>query len=90
MSAAGPLGSAGTTLWGQEETLSTSGWSRDFSLNRSRNEKDPVLTAAVNAFNAMNALNYTSWTGDLRSPFFGPAVASAPARRVEVAGRFRF
>jgi len=65
-------------------------WGRDFPLDRSRKEKGPVLTVALDAFNVLNAVNYTSLVGNLSSPFFGQAVASAPARRVQVACRFRF
>jgi len=65
-------------------------WGRDFPLDRRRKEKGPVLTVALEAFNVLNAVNYTSLVGNLSSPFFGQAVASAPARRVQVACRFRF
>ena len=65
-------------------------WGRDFPLDRSRKEKSPVLTIALDAFNVLNAVTYTAMVGNLSSPFFGHAVASASARRVQLAVRFRF
>lgn len=65
-------------------------WNRDFCLDRSRKDKGPLLTVALDAFNVLNTVNYTSLVGNLSSPFFGQAVASAPARRVQVAWRLRF
>lgn len=65
-------------------------WGRDFLLDRNRKEKGPVLTVALDAFNVLNTVNYTSMVGNLSSPFFSQAVASAPARRLQLAARFRF
>lgn len=65
-------------------------WGRVFPLDRSRKEKGPVLNVALDASNVLNTVNYTSMVGNLSSPFFGQAVASAPARRLQLAARFRF
>ena len=42
------------------------------------------------AFNVFNRVNYGTFSGNLRSPFFGRPTSAAPARRVEVGMQFRF
>jgi hypothetical protein len=44
----------------------------------------------VQAFNLFNRVNYGTFSGNLRSPFFGMPTSSGPARRVEVGMNFRF
>ena len=41
-----------------------------------RNEAAPTLTISLDAFNLLNHLNYTSYIGNLSSPFFGHAVSA--------------
>ena len=42
------------------------------------------------AFNLFNRVNYGSFSGSLRSPFFGRPTSAGPARRIEVGVNFRF
>src|SRR5262245_11765356 len=65
-------------------------WSRDFVLDASKKEKSPKVTAAVDAFNVTNRVNYSGFIGNLSSPFFGHAIASRPARRLQLSMRFAF
>jgi hypothetical protein len=66
-------------------------WSRDFDLVKSK-KKDGGLkgTFAVDAFNVFNTVNYSSLIGNLSSPFFGQAIASQPARRLQLSFRLKF
>jgi hypothetical protein len=66
-------------------------WSRDFDLVKSK-KKDGGLkgTLAVDAFNVFNEVNYSSLIGNLSSPFFGHAIASQPARRLQLSFRLKF
>jgi len=66
-------------------------WSRDFVLKKSK-KKDGGLkgTVAVDAFNVTNRVNYSSFVGNLSSPFFGQAVAAQPPRRLQLSFRLRF
>lgn len=42
------------------------------------------------AFNLLNRVNYGTFSGNLRSPFFGRPTSAGPARRIEVGMNFRF
>ena len=64
--------------------------SKDFMLDASKKEKSPKLTAAIDAFNVTNRVNYSTYIGNLSSPFFGRAIASRPARRLQLSMRFAF
>ena len=65
-------------------------WFRDFKLAKSRNEIAPTLTVSLDAFNVLNHVNYTSYIGNLSSPFFGRAVSAQPPRRLQLSARFAF
>ncbi len=65
-------------------------WSHDFFLVKSKREKGPLATIALDAFNLTNRVNYVNYVGTLTSPFFGQPVASLPARRLQFGLRFRF
>ena len=65
-------------------------WSKDFVLDAARKEKSPKITAALDAFNVINRVNYSGYTGNQSSPFFGRAIASQPARRLQLSMRFAF
>jgi outer membrane receptor protein involved in Fe transport len=65
-------------------------WYRDFRLQHSQKEKSPTLTLAIDAFNLGNRVNYQNFIGALSSPFFGRAVGTLPARRLQLAARFQF
>ena len=47
-------------------------------------------TLALDAFNVLNRVNYTSFVGNLSSPFFGRAVAAQPPRRLQLSFRVKF
>ncbi len=65
-------------------------WFRDIKLAKSRNEIAPTLTVSIDAFNLFNHVNYTSYVGNLSSPFFGRAVSAQPPRRLQLSARFAF
>lgn len=64
-------------------------WAHDFKLTP-RGEKGPSLTVAADAFNVTNRVNYTTYIGNFSSPFFGHAISSQPARRMQLGLRFKF
>ncbi len=64
--------------------------SKDFALDTSKKEKSPKVTAAIDAFNVTNRVNYSGYVGNLSSPFFGRAISSRPARRLQLSMRFAF
>jgi hypothetical protein len=64
--------------------------SKDFVLDASKKEKSPKITAGLDAFNVINRVNYSGYIGNQSSPFFGRAVASQPARRLQLSMRFAF
>lgn len=64
--------------------------SRDFFLTRSKKDKGPTATLALDAFNVTNRVNYMTYAGTLTSPFFGQPVSAFPARRLQLGLRLRF
>lgn len=64
--------------------------SHDFFLAPSKKDKSPAATVALDAFNALNRVNYAGFVGNLSSAFFGQAVASLPARRLQLSLRLKF
>ena len=64
-------------------------WSRDFPLHPGRTEGMRLATS-VDAFNLFNRVDYTSFVGNLSSPFFGNPVAAAPARRLQLSVGVKF
>jgi len=83
-----PAGVTRNTLQGPAYLELDLRWSRDFKL--SPRKEGPVLTVAADAFNVTNNVNYTTYIGNLSSPFFGQAVSSQPARRMQLGLRFKF
>jgi Carboxypeptidase regulatory-like domain len=68
-------------------------WSRALSLrggSGGANKSGPSLTIGIDAFNVLNRVNYSRYIGTLTSPFFGQAISSQPARRLQLSLRFRF
>jgi outer membrane receptor protein involved in Fe transport len=66
-------------------------WSRDFYLVKGKKKDEGVkATFALDAFNVLNRVNYTSFVGNLSSPFFGRAVATQPPRRLQLSFRVKF
>jgi len=64
-------------------------WSREFPL-LSGIKEGLGLVANVDAFNLFNRVNYTTFVGDLSSPFFGDPVAAAAARRLQLSLVLKF
>jgi hypothetical protein len=65
-------------------------WSKDLFLNSAKKEKGPKVTVGIDAFNVINRVNYSSYIGNMSSPFFGRAISSRPARRIQLSIRFAF
>ncbi len=66
-------------------------WSRDFILRKGKKKDEGVkATLAVDAFNVLNEVNYSSFIGNLSSPFFGQAIAAQPPRRLQFSFRLKF
>jgi hypothetical protein len=85
-----PLGVGRNTLTGPAYVEYDLRWFRDFKLAKARNEVAPTVTISFDAFNLLNHLNYTSYIGNLSSPFFGKAVSAQPPRRLQLSARFAF
>ena len=66
-------------------------WSRDFSVRGGKKKDEGVkATLAVDAFNVLNEVNYSSFIGNLSSPFFGRAITAQPPRRLQLSFRLKF
>jgi hypothetical protein len=85
-----PAGVRRNSLQGPEYIALDLRWSKDFALDASKKEKSPKITAAIDAFNVTNRVNYSGYIGNLSSPFFGRAISSRPARRLQLSMRFAF
>ena len=64
-------------------------WSRDIRLSPGLQDRSPMLTIGIDAFNLLNRVNFTSYIGNLNSPFFGEAVSAQPPRRLQVSVRLK-
>jgi hypothetical protein len=78
-----PPGVRRNTLEGPGSAALDLRWSKDFHLDRARKDSGPNMTFSVDAFNVLNRINYTSFVGNLSSPFFGRPVSAQPARRFQ-------
>lgn len=85
-----PAGIARNTGLGPGTAVVDLRWYRDFRISPAKKDKSPRLTVSVDAFNVSNRVNYQNYVGALSSPFFGRAVATQPARRLQIGGRFQF
>ena len=85
-----PAGVGRNTLQGPGYAEYDLRWFRDFKVARPRNEVAPTLTISLDAFNLLNHVNYTSYVGNLSSPFFGQAVSAQAPRRLQFSTRFAF
>jgi hypothetical protein len=65
-------------------------WYREFRFEPAKKDKSPSITVTADAFNILNRVNYQNYIGALTSPFFGRAVSTLPARRMQVGLRFQF
>lgn len=65
-------------------------WYREFRFEPAKKDKSPSVTLSVDAFNFLNRVNYQNYIGTLTSPFFGRAVATLPARRIQMGVRLQF
>jgi hypothetical protein len=84
-----PLGVPRNTLEGAGSATFDLRWSRGFSLRPGRKE-GLGLVASVDAFNVLNRVNYTSFVGNLSSPFFGNPVSTSSARRMQLSIAVKF
>jgi outer membrane receptor protein involved in Fe transport len=66
------------------------GWRREFRFEPSKKDKSPSVTVSADAFNVLNRVNYQNYVGALTSPFFGRAVTTLPARRLQLGFRCQF
>jgi outer membrane receptor protein involved in Fe transport len=86
-----PVGVARNSLQGPGYADVDLRWSRDFNIVKGKKKDEGVkATLAVDAFNVLNRVNYTSFVGNLSSPFFGQAVAAQPPRRLQFSFRVKF
>jgi hypothetical protein len=66
-------------------------WSRDFTVRKGKTKDEGVkATLGVDAFNVFNEVNYSSFIGNLSSPFFGMPISAQPARRLQFSFRLKF
>ncbi|HEV7746314.1 MAG TPA: TonB-dependent receptor [Pyrinomonadaceae bacterium] len=66
-------------------------WSRDFIVRKSKKKDGDIkATLALDAFDVLNQVNYSSFIGNLSSPFFGQAIAAQPPRRLQLSFRLKF
>jgi hypothetical protein len=65
-------------------------WSREFHVGSRKGEDQPAVSIRADAFNLLNRVNYVSYVGNVRSPFFGRAIAAQPPRRFQVSLGVRF
>lgn len=63
---------------------------KELKLDKSKKDKSPTLTLALDAFNALNKTNPDSFAGALSSPFFGRPLTTLPARRLQLSARISF
>jgi Carboxypeptidase regulatory-like domain/TonB dependent receptor len=86
-----PAGISRNTLQGPAYADLDLRWSRDFTVRKSKKKDGGVkATLAVDAFNVLNEVNYSSFIGNLSSPFFGQAIAAQPPRRLQFSFRLKF
>jgi hypothetical protein len=86
-----PAGISRNTLQGPAYADLDLRWSRDFTVRKSKKKDAGVkATLAVDAFNVLNEVNYSSFIGNLSSPFFGQAIAAQPPRRLQFSFRLKF
>src|SRR5215471_14403797 len=85
-----PAGVGRNTLEGPGYAEYDVRWFRDLKLAAPRHEVAPTMTISIDAFNIFNQVNYTSYVGNLSSPFFGRAVGAQPPRRLQFSTRFAF
>jgi len=64
-------------------------WSHGFAFTAPKSAK-ATATIGVDAFNVLNHVNYSSYVGNISSPFFGRAISAQPPRRLQLSFRFRF
>jgi outer membrane receptor protein involved in Fe transport len=85
-----PPGGTRNTGHGPEMLVLDLRWYRELRLAPAKRDRSPTLTLSLDAFNILNRVNYQNFVGALSSPFFGRAVATQPARRMQVGFRLQF
>jgi hypothetical protein len=84
-----PPGVSRNTLQGPGYVELDVRWSHNIFLSQ-KADKGPLATIAVDAFNLPNRVNLSQFIGNQKSPFYGSAVSSLPARRLQFTLRFKF
>jgi len=59
-------------------------------LSKKKKDEGPSLTIGLNAINVTNRVNFAGYVGNLSSPFFGQAVATRPAHRLQLSFQLAF
>ena len=86
-----PAGVSRNTLQGPAYADLDLRWSRDFTVRKGKKKDgDLKATLALDVFNVLNEVNYSSFIGNLSSPFFGQAIAAQPPRRLQLSLRLKF
>jgi hypothetical protein len=66
-------------------------WSHEFAVGHAAKAKDgTAFTIGIDAFNVFNRVNYTSFVGNLNSPFFGRATSAQAARQIQLSAGLTF
>jgi outer membrane receptor protein involved in Fe transport len=85
-----PAGVGRNTLDGPDYASVDARLSHEFALGGSKPGEGPGLAFGVEAFNIFNHVNYVGYVGNLRSPFFGQAIAAQPPRRIQLSAEVHF
>lgn len=85
-----PEGVPRNSLQGTTAAIFNVRWAKEIVLGKTTKGEGPSITIAVDAFNVLNRTNFSSFVGNLSSPFFGQPVASRPARQMQLTLGFQF
>ena len=85
-----PPGVARNTLQGPGLATVDLRWSHEFAIGSGKGDDAAAWSVGVDAFNLFNRVNYSTFIGTITSPFFGQAIASQPARRIQLSAGFHF
>lgn len=84
-----PAGVARNTLEGDGYAQLDLRASRDLEIGGA-DQKERVVTLAVDAFNVFNRVNYGTYVGTIGSPLFGTPVTARAPRQLQVSARMKF
>jgi len=85
-----PAGVTRNSLLGSGNAQLDLRWSRDLFFMKKKRDKGPMISIGIEAFNVLNHVNFTSFVGNLSSPFFGQPITAGPARRIQASANFKF